>query len=663
MPSAVYPMIRGRTRLRGPRLPIRSRARLAAALVLASGALLIAVLMLRPAPRVDPTREYADARAAFAIGNYSAARNHAQAAANAAPGFAAAHLMLARAYLALGDGLAAEAALTRARDAGAPAAALHAYRAQSQLLQGDVDGALDDLSKAPADIPLVIRLRARAAAVQGHNDDAVALLEALVRRAPSDGEAWADLGRVRFAAGDIGGAVEAAAQALRMRPRDPIALTLEGEIVRTRYGLIAALPWFEAALKRDAYYHPALIEYAATLGEAGRNADMLAATRKALAARPGSAQALYLQAVLAARAGRGDLARSLLGRTGDLTATLPGALLMQGGLAFGGGRDEQAIGSWRRLADRQPMNVAARRLLAAALLRSGDAQGALDLLRPMALRGDADTYTLTLVGRAFEAVDDRAAAATYLDRAASGRRASSTAFATDAGVGSLLADAAQAPRDPTYALGVIRAEIGAGDAASAVARARGLVAAAPGAPAAQLALGDALAVEGRYGEAVDAYAGAADLAFDEPTLLRLVDAFGRLGRARDAASSLALYLAQNPQSLTARRLLGHWQLAGGRSDLAVETLEGVRRAIGNRDAALLADLALGYAATGEGAIARRYARAAYALAPMNARVADVYGVALDADGDQAGARQLLTKAVALDPDDATIAAHLRQIGR
>jgi len=89
----------------------------------------------------------------------------------------------------------------------------------------------------------------------------------------------------------------------------------------------------------------------------------------------------------------------------------------------------------------------------------------------------------------------------------------------------------------------------------------------------------------------------------------------------------------------------------------------VRRIAGNRDAALLADLARGYAATDDGAIARRYARAAYALSPMNPGVCDAYALALAADGDLAGARQLATKALALAPGDPRIAAHARALAR
>ena len=663
MPEA-YPLLRRRRRRRRLRLPrIGRRAWIVAGAALALALVIGGFAAWRPGARIDPRQAYAEGVAAYRTGNYSAARNHAQAAIGAAPATGSAHLLLARAYLQLGDGLAAEAELTRAADTGIRADLLHGYRAQARFLQGDLDGALDEVGKATADDVLAIRIHARALGVQGDNDQATALLADVVTRHPDDGGAWTDLGRVRLAAGDVGEAARASAQAIRAAPADPVALTLQGEVIRTRYGLIAALPWFEAALEHDAYYHPALIEYAATLGDAGRAADMLAATREALAARPGSPQALYLQAVLAMRAGKPDLARTLLQTARGGLDDLPGAMLLQGDLAFVGGKDEIAIRQWRALAAVQPMNVMVRRLLGAALLRSGDARGALDALKPVAIRGDADSYTLALVARAFEATGDRGMAAQFLDRAASAARAPSTVFAPDQAMGALLADAAQAPGDPTYVAGVIRGQIASGDIVGAIAQARVLAETAPGAPAAQLALGDALAAGGRYGEAVSVYMRAADLSFDEPTLLRLVDAEGRVGKPRDAAATLALYLHQNPQSITARRLLGHWQVANGQSEAAIETLEGVRRAIGNRDAGLLADLALAYVAANDAPIARRYGRAAYTLAPMSAAAADAYGVALAADQDVDGARQLLIKAATLDPANPAIAAHRRQIER
>ena len=683
MPDPTYPMLRRRrrssvrlvgrggafTRLMGKlsapftAVLAGNRARLLALCLLCLCIVGVAIALAMRSPRPDARRSLVDSLTTLEAGNYSAARTNAQAAVTAAPRWAIAHAVLARAYLELGDGVAAEAELVRAVDTGLSIDRLHQLKAHALLLQGDPDGALDALADTrPSYAGYATRIRARALASQGEGAQAQTVLASMLDRVPADAAAWTDLGRIRLTAGDVGGAAVAAARAVTLAPREPAALTLQGEVVRSRYGLIAALPWFQAALRRDAYYHPALIEYAATLGEAGLNADMLAATRRALLARPGSPQALYLQAVLAMRAGQHGLARALLQRSAGTTGGLPGALLLTGSLDYADGKFEQAIVSWRALLAAQPLNVAARRLLGAALLRSGDPRGALDVLKPIGTRGDADTYALTLIARAFDALGDKGSAAGFLDRAAAGSTAPAAIFATDDPVGALAADADLAAGDPTYVLGLIRGQAASGDNAGAIARARALVAAAPGAPAAHLALGDTLATGNRYAEAAGEYARAADLAFDEPTMLRLVDALGRAGRAQDAAGALALYLSQNPQSLAGQRLLGHWQVASGEWDAAIETLEGVRRRIGNRDAGILGDLALAYAGSDDGGIAVRYGRAAYALLPMSAAAADAYGVALAANGDDASARQLLVKATILAPGNAEIAAHLRALG-
>ena len=140
-------------------------------------------------------------------------------------------------------------------------------------------------------------------------------------------------------------------------------------------------------------------------------------------------------------------------------------------------------------------------------------------------------------------------------------------------------------------------------------------------------------------------------------MLRLIDGYMRTGRKRDAATALGLYVSQNAQSVAARRLLARWQSEAGDWDAAIETLEALRAQLGSRDVALLHDLALAYAGSGDGVVARRYGAAAYDLAPMSAAAADAYGVALAAAGEQAGARQLFDKALALAPGNAVIAAH------
>jgi tetratricopeptide (TPR) repeat protein len=609
-------------------------------------------------------RELAESLKLHAAGNDSAARAKAAAAVKHDPAWGFAHALLARLAIAGGDGATAEAELDRAVVAGYDPAATHQLYADAWLLQGDPDQALAEAAKAlPRYADHATRVRARALAAEGDLPAARATLGALLAATPDNAAGWKDLADIRLQSGDTAGALGAAGRALDLDRHDAPALTLKGELVRAQYGLAAALPWFDAALKVDPGNADALLDDAATLGELGRYREMLDATRRALVAQPGNPQAYYLQAVLAARAGQFDLARDLMQRTGGAIDDMPGALLLDGMLDFHDGADEQAIGEWRELVDDQPRNLAARRLLGAALLRSGDANGALDALRPMALRGDADSYTLTLVGRAFEALGKRDWAAKFLDRAADPLRPSPAPFGTDQPLADLSQTADAAPNDPLAALGYIRGLIDTGQAGAALARAEALARAAPGSPDAALVLGDTLWASGRLPDATAAYTRAADLRFDEPTMLRLVDALDRTGRRAEAQKALTLFLLQDPQDVPARRIAAHWQIAAGDWRAAIVTLEGLRATIGDRDAAILGELALAYAHSGDVATAREYGAAAYRIAPLNPAVADAYGWALAKAGDRDGARQLFAKAASLAPHDAAIAAHLAAVMR
>jgi len=660
-----YPLLRGpRPRARGarwrlPEVPprvVRLGVAALVALVLIGGL----VTLARRAAMPDARTELARGLAALKRGNYSAARNHTLAATRADPRDGLAHAVLGRTYLLLGEGVAAEGALARAAANGVAPDRLHQLFADAWRLQGDTDRALAEAARARAPYAAyAARVRAAALAAESDIPAATQVLQGTIARRPRDPAAWSALGRIRFDAGDVSGAGDAAQRAVALDAANLDGLVLRGDVVRSRFGLTAALPWYEAALARDAYFHPALVEYAATLGDAGRYADMLAATRRALAARPGDPHALYLQAVLAARAGKLDLSRAMLAKAGG-TGGVPGAVLLAGALDYAAGKYEQAVARWRELVARQPMNIVARRLLGAALLRSGDPRAALEVLRPIALRADADSYTLGLVGRAFEAVGDRGWAARFLDRAARPGGSGPQTFGSDAGLPVLANAVAEAPGDPGVAVAYVGGLVDAGERGAALDRARLLARASPGAPGAHLLVGDVLATSGAFAPAFGAYTRAADLRFDTPTLLRLSEAAERSGRRQAGADALALYLSQNPQSVTARRALANLQLATRDWTAAIDTLEGLRGAIGNRDALVLAQLGYAYAGAGDARAARSYARAAYALAPMNPAAVDAYGWAAYEAGDTAAALQLLRKAAALVPGHAGVQWHYAQ---
>jgi Flp pilus assembly protein TadD len=628
----------------------------------AFGVAIYAWFFLSPV-RIDPAASQAAVQRSaglLAAYNYTGAQAAALDAVRSDPDSPEAHLLLARAKLALEDGLGAEAELRRAMDAGLDKKLVPHLMAHALLLQGEAEKAADEVEHTdPRFRPYGLRVRARALSALGNLAGANAALAEAMRIAPKDSDVWTDAGRFRFTAGDLIGAIEASEQAVKLNPANIDALVLRGELVRTQYGLVASLPWFERALQRDPNNHDALIEYASTLGDAGRANDMLAVTRRAIAVKTGSPQAYYLQAVLAARAGNYDLARSLYGRTGGLD--VPGSLLLGGTLDIQAGDYEQAIEKLRALVGQQPMNITARKLLAVALLRTDAARNALDVLRPVALRSDADSYTLGLVARGFERIGDRGNAARFLDRAATPVIGEALPFAAADSVAVLAAPAQERPGDPSAVIPLIRAFIDRGDRAAALARAQQVAAANPGAASAHVVLGDVLMLQDRYGDAATAYARAAALRFDEPTMLRLLEAQDRAGRRSDAANTLALFLSQNPANPAALRISAQWQLASGDFDAAIDTLEGLRVRLGDRDASLNAELSAAYAAAGEQADAERYGLAAYLLAPSNPAAADAYGWALFEGGDLNGARELVVKAVQLAPQHSGLRWHLAQI--
>ncbi len=635
-----------------------SRKFIGLSLVAAIGAVAIAPVRADDQPG---KAEVALALAQIEAGNATAARDAAVVAVRAAPRWGLAHAVHARTLVALEDGVGAEAALGRAFEAGFDRTRAQALLGEAQLLNGAPDRAIATLTNTPtAHAAYAARIRGRAYAAMGRGGDAAAAFAESRRLNPANARLWNDIARHNQANGDIGNAIRASARAVELDARQPDTLRIRALLVREQFGLVASLPWFERALTRDPQHHDTLIDYAATLGDAGRMVEMLGAVRRAMRVRGNSPQGFYLQAVLAARAGDGATARSILARLGPGIDGVPAALLLAGTLDLEAGGYGQAIEKLRPLVARQPNNAAARRLLATAYLRADASRNAIQVLAPIVTRADADSESLLLAARGYERIGDRLRAAQLSDRAAAPLRAPATVLPEGGMVSVLRAEANARPGNPTATVALVRGLIASGDRAGALARAQSLAARNPGVPEAHLVVGDVHMLGGDADAARAAYATAASLRFDEPTMLRLVDAQEKSGRAADAAQTLALFLSQNPINVAGLRLGAKWQLASGEYDAAIDALEEVRFRTGNRDAALLAELAMAYTGAEDVDTARVYAAAAYRLAPGNPAVADAYGWTLSKAGEPRAAIALLAKAATLAPDHAVIRWHLAQ---
>jgi len=574
---------------------------------------------------------------ALEAGRPRVARIEFMNAIKAAPNRPEPHLMQARTFLLLEDGVAAEAEVRRARSLGAAAGDTRHLLAEALLLQGDGERALAAVTDGPSHFPAAAEhAQGRALAALGRPAEAARAFGEALLLAPNDPRLWLNLARFRLQTGERAGAIAAADRALQIAPGSVRGIVLRGTLVRDQYGLKAALPWFDRALAIDPDDVSAMLERAATLGELGRYRTMLAATRKVLALRPGNGQARYLQAVLAARARNFDLARTLHQKTSASLAASPSSLLLGAIIDVHGGNDEQAIGRLETLYAAQPGNLAVRRLMGLAQLRKGDAASAIAALRPLDTRARTDSYALTLLAAAHARSGDK-------ERA---RRALELAASPASGSGLLTPDLGRALQGAAYngAAGA-RYDLANGNAGGALAAARQIQAQSAGAPEAHLMAGDMLFLTGNMAGAASAFREAANLTFNQPIALRLVEALQQSGNGEAARATLALFLDQNPRSLPALLLLGNMRVAARDWDGAIVAYESVRSRTGDHDAALLNNLAWANFERGGKPQALAHAKRAYRIAPGNSATQDAYGwMMLNNGGERATAMSLLHRA-------------------
>lgn len=550
-----------------------------------------------------------------------------------APAEALALIVKADSDLARSDGIAAEMRLKQALARGATRADVAALMGEALIDQGRLDQAHGWLGAGdftPATAARGWRALAHLARLKGRLPDAGRALDRAKALTPRDGGLWVEIASLRYAGGEHTAAIEAAELALELSPTDVGALVFKGLLVRDRFGLAAALPWLEAALAQDPDDMQALGEYAATLGDMGRAREMLAVTRRMLALDGRSPRALYLQAVLAARAGNTGLARKLLARAGDGVRNQPAAMLLSGALELEAGNHATAIDVLERLAARQPANARARLLLARAIYLSGDNRQVIARFAEAAMRADAPPYLMILVARAYENLGQRDLAAPLLDRAARDyTRPIAPAF-EDSGVG---------------------AAIAAGNAASAQAQTGQWAAQAPGNAAYRSLAGDAELALGRPARALDHYREAARVRLPASLLIKMTAALEATGEGGEAARLVEARLAQDPANPAVIRLAAATARAKGDWRRVALLLETLRANGGGRDARLLIDIAHARTQAGDGDAALASAREAWRLQRSSGFVAQVYAAALRAAGqDGPDAAALRAKARAMGAD-------------
>lgn len=518
-----------------------------------------------------------------------------------------------------GDGIAAEVELRKALAAGAERGQVSARMGQAFLLQGDLRKAREWLEQgqfAEQDAALGWRMTGLLLRQEGRLAEAGQAYDKALALRPDDPLLWVDIARLRYQGGEHLLAIEGAERALAIAPDNPRAIELRAQLLNDQAGPMVAIPLLERGLKAAPDDLPLLTSYAAALGEAGRAADMLKVVRRIRELNSGSPIPYYYQAVIAARAGKTELARNLLTRLGSQLDEMPSALLLQAALELEAGNSAMAVDMLERLDRRQPYNPRVQLLLARGWLEVEDHTRLRQRFGNAAAQPDASPYLLSIMGRSYERTGDREAAAAFLDRAA----------AAD-----VLPIAARPAPD-----GVV-----AGSFA-------GLVLA-----------GDQALLRGRGGEAFAAYQRAAQVRYPDWLLLRTVAAAG----PADGSALIARYQAAFPGSLLAPRMAALTAGQQGKWQEARRLLENVSQRSGLADPRLLADLALAQLQDGDAAAAlasAEWAARLHRASPLAAQARALALVRLGRDADIA--RSLLHKAAAMGRKDPMLAEAQAQLG-
>ncbi|GAB5488500.1 MAG: hypothetical protein Pars2KO_20700 [Parasphingorhabdus sp.] len=591
-----------------------------------------------------------------ARGDARSARIELMNAIKADPSWIDARIFQAEMLLKLSDAIGAQAELDKAIQLGSPPARTRHLYGQALQLQGKFKAAKIEL--LADDIPL--EHQAQAARILGRvgmgmGDDLLAsqAFDRAIQLNPEDSNLWVDVARFRAGSGDQAGAIAAVDEAVNLQSNNIRALQYRGELLRFQFGLGAALPWFERALQIDPNDVSVLTDYAATLGDMGRMKDMLVIARKIIALDGKNPRAFFMQSVLAARAGKYQLARVLMQKTEGRIDGVPAVMLVQGIIEHGEGNYNAAVEKFRRLVAIQPNNRRAQNLLARSLYLAGDAEEVVAVLKPQVNRSGAEPYALWLVGQALEALDKRQEASGVLNRASMHNVGKETAFPPEIPLNVLAAEANRRPNDARKVVPYIRALFNVNDFSTALYHAKRLQSGNPGASAAHILVADTAMAKGDYDEALNALDRARKIQFSESVMLRIVEALRAQGAMQESGEVLAQYLSYNPSNIAGLRWMAYAHLETENWLVARNILENLRKRIGENDALIMAGLAQAYTGLGQPEKAIEAGRIAYHVQPSSPVVSHLYGLAILADGKRnKDAVDLLKKAVRIAPKNA-----------
>jgi putative PEP-CTERM system TPR-repeat lipoprotein len=379
-------------------------ARLLAAFALA-GAMVLALPATAPAQDIEASKQYLeDANDYLAKGDVGSALIQLKNAVKSDPDNLDARRTLGDLYIRMGDGAAAEKELQAIQRRGVDDPTLLVQLGRAYLLQAKYVQILEEVPSDQADKSVLAdALMVRALAYLGIRkpDSAKEALLLAETIKPDDPQVKLAIAQVLAAQNDLPGAEASVDKALAMAPESSEALLMKGELRRLQGDHLVAIGFLDRVIAAQENNARAHLARAAALIDIGENARAEADLGKILGGEPEHPIANYLLALMRAKTGDYTGARDALQAGGAPLVEYMPAVFLSGAVSYARGDLEQAIDSLRRVVTMSPDHVAARKLLAAALVRDKDPLRAIEIAEPMVKPDTTDVQLLSLLGSAY----------------------------------------------------------------------------------------------------------------------------------------------------------------------------------------------------------------------------------------------------------------------
>ncbi|MEO6422932.1 MAG: XrtA/PEP-CTERM system TPR-repeat protein PrsT, partial [Candidatus Nitrotoga sp.] len=337
------------------------------------------------------------------------------------PDNAEARLLLGENYVKVKQGADAEKELLRAQKLGGDEESIKILLGQALLMQDLYERVLKDVTPgsqtSPQNMARIQQLHGEAQLGLGQMEQGCSLFKQSAQTDSAYVPTYWGLARCAVAINDFDQAKMLLEQALKLDAKNTTTWMWLGKLAQARNDPKAAEAAYSSLLKIAPNHIDAHLSLASLHFSAGKLDIMQAEIGAARKVAPDNLQVKYLQALLDFHQAKYSTARDNLQEVLKNVPNHMPSILLSGMVAYRLGNYEQATQNHTKVLNQFPDNVYARKGLAAALIKTGQSNRALDTLKPLLTAENQDLNVLVMAGEASLQANEPKKARDYLQKA------------------------------------------------------------------------------------------------------------------------------------------------------------------------------------------------------------------------------------------------------